>query len=73
LILPSDIRPLLWMYGIECKKMDAPSLTSSMRIAVSDLGLKKLFVIYPGTKRYPLDKNIEAIPLDELFDLADLI
>jgi len=61
------------MYGIECKKMDAPSLTSSMRIAVSDLGLKKLFVIYPGTKRYPLDKNIEAIPLDELFDLADLI
>jgi len=58
------------MFGVECKRVDAPSLTPSMRIAVSDLGLKKLFVIYPGTKRYPIDKNIEAFPLDELINIG---
>jgi predicted AAA+ superfamily ATPase len=58
------------MFGVECKRVDAPSLTPSMRIAVSDLGLKKLFVIYPGTKRYPVDKNIEAFPLDEIVNIG---
>lgn len=58
------------MFGVECKRVDAPSLTPSMRIALSDLGLKKLFVIYPGTKRYPIDKNIEAFPLDELISIG---
>jgi len=58
------------MFGVECKRVDAPSLTPSMRIAVSDLGLKKLFVIYPGTKRYLIDKNIEAFPLDELINIG---
>ena len=30
---------------------------------MQDLGLKKLYVIYSGTRSYPLDQNIQAVPL----------
>ncbi len=49
--------------GVECKRADAPSLTQSMRIAMTDLKLDKLFVVYPGEKSYSLAKNIEVLPL----------
>lgn len=48
--------------GFEIKRKDAPKKTRSMDIAISDLGLKRLFVIYPGKRRYPLSNDIEAIP-----------
>ncbi|OGA11612.1 MAG: hypothetical protein A3H33_15900, partial [Betaproteobacteria bacterium RIFCSPLOWO2_02_FULL_65_20] len=35
--------------GVECKRADAPTLTPSMRIALSDLKLDELRVVYPGT------------------------
>ena len=54
------------IFGVECKWMDAPKLTPSMHIALSDLGLEKIIVIYPGTKRYSLGKKIEAVPVDGL-------
>ena len=40
--------------GVECKRADAPALTPSMRIALSDLKLDELRVVYPGTSRYRL-------------------
>ena len=52
--------------GVECKRMDAPRLTPSMRIALQDLALDRLLVVYPGTQRYPLGEGVEAIPLTEL-------
>jgi len=36
-----------------------------MSIALKDLKLKKIAVVYPGTKRYPLSLEIEAVPLRE--------
>jgi hypothetical protein len=54
------------LYGIECKRGDAPRLTPSMRSAMQDLGLKRIAVIYPGGKRYPLSEQVEAVPLREL-------
>jgi len=51
--------------GVECKRMDAPALTPSMRIARRDLKLDQLIVVYPGEKRYALDKDVEVIPLAE--------
>lgn len=56
--------------GIEVKYSDAPRLTKSMRIAMDDLGLKRLLVAYPGSQRYALARNIEALPFAEL--LSDL-
>jgi predicted AAA+ superfamily ATPase len=52
--------------GVECKRADAPKLTPSMRIALADLKLDELRVVYPGTKRYALAKNVEVVPLGEL-------
>ena len=48
--------------GIEIKRADAPRLTPSMRHALVDLGLKRVWVIYPGSKRYSLHAQVEAIP-----------
>lgn len=53
-------------YGVEFKRADAPRLTPSMKIAMKDLGLKRLIVVYPGTQAYRLDKNIDAMPLSDL-------
>ncbi len=49
--------------GIECKRADAPTLTPSMRIAMEDLRLDRLYVVYPGEKAYTLGKKIEVVPL----------
>ena len=51
--------------GIECKRMDAPTLTASMRIALNDLKLDELLVVYPGVRRYALAKNVTVVPLVE--------
>lgn len=54
--------------GVECKRMDAPRLTPSMRTAVHDLELSKLIVIFPGSKPYPLSESVQAMPLANLAD-----
>jgi len=51
------------MVGVECKRLDAPRLTPSMRAALSDLGLERIVVIYPGERRYTLAEQVEAVPL----------
>jgi len=51
--------------GVECKRADAPVLTPSMRIALHDLKLDHLYVLYPGAKGYSLAKNVEVVPLAE--------
>ena len=52
--------------GIECKRRDAPKLTTSMKIAMDDLKLDELLVIYPGRKAYPLGDSIQVLPLESL-------
>lgn len=56
--------------GVECKRSDAPALTPSMRIALADLHLDRLHVVYPGTRRYVLAKNVEVVPLGEFIGRA---
>jgi uncharacterized protein len=49
--------------GVEFKRGDAPKITPSMRIAMRDLKLDALYVVYPGQHRYPMGKGVEAVPL----------
>jgi uncharacterized protein len=49
--------------GVEFKRADAPTLTKSMRIAMQDLKLDALYVVYPGLLRYALGEGVEAVPL----------
>ncbi len=50
-------------YGFEFKCTDAPSMTRSFHVALEDLQLKKIYVIYPGKERYALHPQVEALPL----------
>lgn len=50
-------------WGFEFKFKDAPSPTRSMRIAIQDLRLDRLWVIYPGTRAYDPDPRIRVLPL----------
>ena len=50
-------------YGFECKLSDAPGTTRSMRVALADLELEHLWVVYPGHEAYPLDDRISVLPI----------
>ena len=52
--------------GVECKRIDAPQRSLRPRIALADLKLDRLVVVYPGASRYSLADRMEAIPLAEL-------
>jgi hypothetical protein len=50
-------------WGFELKVKDAPVLTRSMRIALDDLKLDRLIVVYPGAREYRLAPNVTVLPL----------
>ena len=52
--------------GVECKFTETPKTTRSQHVALEDLKLEKIYVVYPGAERYPLHESIEACPLPEL-------
>jgi len=42
-----------------------------MQTAIGDLQLSKLWVVYPGKKMYPLEKNVSVLPIEMLkFELT---
>jgi hypothetical protein len=55
--------------GVEIKREDAPGMTRSMHVALADLDLHKLYVIYPGSRRYALGPKVESIPVKMLADI----
>ena len=57
-------------YGFECKLADAPGTTRSMRVALDDLELSHLWVVYPGDEAYPLDERISVLPVTDIPALA---
>ena len=52
-------------YGVEVKYSDAPGISKSMRIAMRDLNLERLLVVYPGDQAYDLDKKLAVVPLEQ--------
>jgi predicted AAA+ superfamily ATPase len=53
-------------YGFEFKFGDAPKVTGSMQVAVRDLALTHLFVVFPGDQSYPAAENITVVALKSL-------
>lgn len=53
-------------FGVEVKRADAPQRTRSMEIALHDLRLERLAVIYPGARRYSLGTGIDAVPVESI-------
>lgn len=53
-------------YGFEFKYADAPRWTRSMQTSLTDLRLERIYVVTPGTQRYPLHDQGEVIPVTDL-------
>ena len=60
-------------YAIEFKFSEAPKITKSMRIALEDLNLDHLWIIYPGQHEYPAHEKITVWPLKKVPDLPGLV
>ncbi|MGD8702249.1 MAG: ATP-binding protein [Desulfosarcina sp.] len=58
-------------HGFEFKYADAPGRNRSMHIAIGDLGLEHLWVVYPGEQKYALNEDITVIPLDLISKLVE--
>jgi predicted AAA+ superfamily ATPase len=53
-------------WACEFKYADAPKMTKSIKSAIDSLNLEKLWVVYPGTSVYKLEKNVTAVPLRDI-------
>jgi predicted AAA+ superfamily ATPase len=66
LFLPSGEQRI----GIEIKRADAPTITASMRSALTHLQLDRLVILYPGTRSYELSDRVTVEPVTRLADQA---
>lgn len=56
--------------GVEVKREDAPRTTRSMHVAMDDLGLDELWVVYPGSRSYPMGAGIRALPFTAMSSIV---
>ena len=57
--------------GFEIKRTAQPTVTKSMHVALADLDLDHLFVVYAGPHRFPLTDRISAIGAADLLTAQD--
>jgi hypothetical protein len=53
-------------FGFEFKNKDAPAVSRSMRIAMADLKLEHLYILYPSANSYTLENNITVLALKDI-------
>jgi len=58
--------------GFEFKYSDAPKLSKSIHIAIDNLNLDYLFVIYPGEKDFMMTDNVCALPVTQLHKIVEI-
>ena len=51
--------------GVEFKFNEAPKISRSMRVAIEDLSLDHLWIVYPGKLTYSLDKEITVLSIKD--------
>lgn len=50
-------------FGFEFKAGDAPEMTKSLHIALTDLQLDRAWIVYPGSESYRVHERVEVVPL----------
>lgn len=55
--------------GFEFKYSDSPKITKSMNIALENLKLDHLYIIFPGTIRFPMNEKMTVCGLDVLKEI----
>lgn len=61
------------LVGVECKRVDTPAMTPSIRHALEDLRLERVAVVYPGDRRYWIADHVEAVPVAVLATRGSLL
>jgi predicted AAA+ superfamily ATPase len=54
--------------GFEIKRTDSPKMTQSMRIALDDLKLRRLYVVHAGRHNFDIDRNVRCVAASSLLD-----
>jgi predicted AAA+ superfamily ATPase len=55
-------------WGFEIKRTSSPTVTPSMRIAMSDLKLQRLFVIHAGQHSFDMGQKMRAVALPQMLN-----
>lgn len=48
--------------GFEIKRTSSPRVTPTMRNAMQDLNLQRLYLVHSGNDSFPLAERIQAVP-----------
>ena len=56
-------------WGFEFKSTESPRRTKSMHIAMQDLGLAHLWVVYPGEMNFPIHEKMDCVSLESALAL----
>ncbi len=54
--------------GFEVKRTSSPRVTPSMRSALTDLKLKRLYVVHPGNETFPLSEDVSAVGISRIIE-----
>jgi predicted AAA+ superfamily ATPase len=60
-------------FGFEFKAAGSPGMTRSLHEALKDLKPKRIWVVTPGDKAYPLHEKVDVLPLEGLEGLRKTI
>ena len=55
-------------WGFEIKRTSSPTVTPSMRNAMSDLKLQRLFVIHAGQHSFDMGQKMRAVALPQMLN-----
>ncbi len=55
-------------FAIEIKRSQAPSVSKGFHLGCEDIGATKRFIVYPGKERFPVTKEITAIPILDMMN-----
>lgn len=55
-------------YAIEIKRSSSPTLSKGFYLGCEDIEATHRFIVYPGTERFPVGKNVTAISLMDMMD-----
>jgi predicted AAA+ superfamily ATPase len=54
--------------GFEIKRTSFPRITPSMRSALTDLKLQRIYVVHPGDETFPMSEDIGAIGISRILE-----
>lgn len=61
------------IWAVEVKRSMAPKVSKGFHVSIQDIRPRKAFVVYSGDERYPKAAGVEAIGLNELCGLLEML